>query len=111
MRARALLSFLALLVVRGAPFGCGGGGEAHQSDAAPPRDTAPDTRLTVGGGGGIGGAGGAAGAGGSVAAGAEIGAACAIASDCKSGYCFDSICCRSDCSGVCQSCAQPGSVA
>ena len=47
---------------------------------------------------------------GGTTAGAEIGAACAAADDCKSGFCFDDICCRSDCSGLCQSCAQPGSV-
>ena len=45
-----------------------------------------------------------------MAPGAEVGAACAIADDCKSGFCFDSICCRSDCAGLCQSCNQQGSV-
>ena len=30
--------------------------------------------------------------------------------DCKSGFCFDGVCCRSDCAGLCQSCALPGSV-
>src|SRR4051812_6509461 len=101
MRSRRPLSLLALLAA-----GCGGGGETRQSnDGAPPVD------MAAGGGGtGLGGGGGAIGGAGGTTTGAEIGAACLTAGDCKGGYCFDDICCRSDCSGLCQSCSQPGSV-
>jgi len=109
MRKVRLLSLLALLAA-----GCGGGGEQRQGDAAAdaPMDMtgAGGTTGTGGdGGGGAGGAGATGGGGGTVTTGAEIGAVCAIADDCKSGFCFDNVCCRSDCSGLCQSCAQPGS--
>src|SRR5262245_15258041 len=40
----------------------------------------------------------------------EPGGACTEPGDCKSGFCFDGVCCRSDCSGLCQSCAIEGSV-
>jgi hypothetical protein len=100
MRVRRVFSLLALL---GA--GCGGAGETRQpNDGSPPVDAPID--MASGGAGAAGGGG----AGGSATTGAEIGAACAVAGDCKSGFCFDGICCRSDCSGLCQSCAQPGSV-
>ena len=124
MLARRLLPLLALVVVSGGGVaGCGGGGEMRAPiDASVPKDTAVD--MAGGGGsggdagsGGAGGQGGTAGtggggggSGGSVAPGAETGAACAIADDCKSGFCFDNICCRSDCAGLCQSCDQQGSV-
>jgi len=108
MRACRLVSLLALVAA-----GCGGAGETRQ-----PTDAATDTPIDMAGGsaggsgaaGTTGGAGGIAGGGGSGIAGAEVGAACAIAADCRSGFCFDDTCCRSDCSGLCQSCAQPGSV-
>src|SRR5262245_17347337 len=108
MPARRLLLLLALCAA-----GCGGGGETRPPpDGSPPVDAAGSGgRGGATGAAGTGGAGGAiAGAGGSVAPGAEIGAACAMDGDCKSGHCFDSICCRSDCADLCQSCAQPGSV-
>jgi hypothetical protein len=41
---------------------------------------------------------------------AEAGGECRTAGDCKSGFCADGVCCRSDCSGACQSCAVEGSV-
>ena len=47
---------------------------------------------------------------GELAALVEAGGICATAADCKSGFCFDGVCCRSDCSGACQSCAVEGSV-
>jgi hypothetical protein len=108
MRSCRLLSLLALLAA-----GCGGAGETRQQDGSPPIDAPVD--MAVGGGGGTGtaGSGGAAGSNGGAGGtttGAGIGAACAGADDCKSGFCFDDTCCRSDCSGLCQSCAQPGSV-
>jgi len=110
MRSRLLL--LLALVVAGAS--CGGAGESRKPDGSPPPDAPIDTAVGGRGGsagGSVGGTGGgAAGAGGSVAPGAEVGATCTIDDDCKSGHCFDKICCRSDCSGLCQSCAQPGSV-
>ncbi|HMF40868.1 MAG TPA: hypothetical protein VKQ32_09235, partial [Polyangia bacterium] len=123
MRAHGLSSLLALVVAGGCAVvvgaGCGGGGEPHESDASP-GDTAMDRPIDAsgtggaaggpGGIGGSGGAGGGGGGGGSVVTGAEIGATCALAADCKSGFCFDGVCCRSDCSGMCQSCNQPGSV-
>jgi len=111
MRPRRLLLLLALLAA-----GCGGAGEARQPDASAPKD-APTGGAGVGGDG-TGGSGaiagttggGGAGTGGALAPGAEIGAACGVADDCKSGFCFDGVCCRSDCAGLCQSCNQPGSV-
>src|SRR4051794_9251685 len=103
MRLRRLMPVLALVAA-----GCGGGGEAHpDGDGSPPRDTAPDIAADPRG------AGGAAGRDGidaPVTAGGEIAASCTVAGDCKSGFCFDGVCCRSDCSGLCQSCAQPGGV-
>jgi len=75
--------------------GCGGGGEA--------RDPVGQS------GGGIGGQGGAA-AGGQLAALIEAGGACTTPVECKSGFCADGVCCHSDCSGLCQSCAIEGSV-
>src|SRR5262245_25935592 len=95
-----LLSLLAWLAA-----GCGGGGEQRQGDASAdaPIDMTGARGGTTGtggdGGGGAGGAGATGGGGGTVTTGAEIGAACAIADDCKSGFCFDNGCCRSDCSG------------
>src|SRR5262245_21077531 len=107
MCPRRLFSLLALVVASAAgAAGCGGGGESRKPDGSPPVDAPVD--LAGGGHGGA--AGGTAGAGGSIAPGGEVGAACATDDDCKSGHCFDSICCRSDCSGLCQSCAQPGSI-
>jgi hypothetical protein len=105
MRALRLLSLLALVAA-----GCGGAGEMRQGN-----DASADTPIDVtgeGGSGGVGGSGrgGAGGTGAGITTGAEIGATCAAAGDCKSGFCFDRVCCRSDCSGLCQSCAQPGSV-
>ena len=70
---------------------CGGGGEARQ-----------DTGPAGGSGGGP--------SRGQYAALLEAGGICATAADCKTGFCFDSVCCRSDCSGACQSCAVEGSV-
>src|SRR3982751_3532152 len=89
MRTCRLLSLLALLAA-----GCGGAGEARTPDGSPPSDAPFDMSgaagLTGAGGRGGGGNGGAAG---STAIGAEIGTACDAAGDCKSGFCFDSICC------------------
>src|SRR5262245_44934861 len=85
-------SVLAIAFATGA---CGGGGEARNGSGQA--------------GEGAGGHGGAA-AGGQVAALIEAGGLCATAGDCKSGFCFDGVCCRSDCSGLCQSCAVDGSV-
>ena len=88
----------ALTVASGASVGCGaGGGEA--------RDPAGGT-----GGHAAGGHGGTPSRGGQLAALIEPGGACSTAGDCKSGFCSDGVCCRADCSGVCQSCAIEGSV-
>jgi hypothetical protein len=107
MRGCRILFVLAL-----ASAGCGGAGEMRRGDASPPLDAPIDMAGGSGRGGtsGAGGGGSAGGTGGSVTTGAEIGASCAAAADCKSGFCFDAVCCRSDCSGLCQSCAQPGSI-
>ena len=35
---------------------------------------------------------------------------CGNGSQCGSGFCFDGVCCKTDCSGVCQTCAAQGSV-
>ena len=43
-------------------------------------------------------------------AGKEIGATCGAPGECRSGRCFDGVCCLSDCSGLCQSCAIAGTV-
>ena len=75
---------------------CGGGGEARNGSGRAGDD-------------GSGGRGGAA-AGGQLAALIEAGGLCAAPGDCKTGFCFDGVCCRSDCSGLCQSCAVEGSV-
>ena len=94
--------------------GCGGAGEARapgdgstsQNDAG--MDVPAVTDAPVGmdvadddGGGG---------ADTPIAPGGEIAAACADHTDCKSGFCFDGVCCRSDCTGLCLSCALSGSV-
>jgi hypothetical protein len=74
---------------------CGGGGEAH---------------VASGGGGD----GASAGSGGAPSRGqlalAEAGGECRTAGDCKSGFCADRVCCRSECTGACQSCAVEGSI-
>src|SRR5262249_2532280 len=75
---------------------CGGGGEAHVVGSGE-------------GGSGQGGRGGGGPSRGQYAL-VEAGGECAAAGDCKSGFCSDGVCCRSDCSGVCQSCAVDGSV-
>jgi MYXO-CTERM domain-containing protein len=38
---------------------------------------------------------------------ADPGVACSAANQCKSGYCVDSVCCNSPCSGQCQACNEP----
>jgi hypothetical protein len=38
------------------------------------------------------------------------GAACGAAGECASGFCFDGVCCRTDCSTACWSCSVQGSV-
>jgi len=76
---------------------CGGGGEARNGSGQ------------AGNGSGDGGRGGAA-ASGEFAALIEAGGSCTLARDCKSGFCSEGVCCRSDCSGLCQSCTVEGSV-
>jgi hypothetical protein len=73
---------------------CGGGGESRASGQA---------------GTGEGGQGGA-GLSGQLAALIEAGGGCNAPADCKSGFCFDGVCCRSACDGHCQSCTVAGSV-
>src|SRR6185503_3955482 len=78
-------------------LGCSsGGGEA--------RDPSPGQAGD--GAGGQGGAGSTT----PIAALIEAGGSCSAGGDCKSGFCFDGVCCHSDCSGLCQSCAIEGSV-
>jgi hypothetical protein len=36
------------------------------------------------------------------------GAACADGSECESGFCFDGVCCQTECAGACRSCSVPG---
>ena len=84
-------------VVAFACAGCGGGGESRQ-----PSGQAGDGQQGGGGGGGP--------SGGQLAALVEAGGACDAPTDCKSGFCFDRVCCRSDCAGSCQSCTVEGSV-
>jgi hypothetical protein len=96
-------------------WGCGGGGEARppvdgsapQPDArvdAPAAMDAPagsDADAPQDGGG--------AGTDATIGPGGEIAAACEADSDCKSGFCADGVCCRSECADPCQSCALSGS--
>jgi hypothetical protein len=42
--------------------------------------------------------------------GAVVGQPCGSGGQCATGFCFDGICCQSDCSGICQTCAAAGSV-
>jgi len=42
--------------------------------------------------------------------GAAEGQPCTSANQCKSGYCFDGVCCQTDCSGVCLTCASADAV-
>src|SRR6185503_12998846 len=82
--------------------GCGGGGELRGEVGA--------GGGGAGGGAGSGGGGHAGRVGGQLAALSEAGADCTLPGDCKSGFCSAGVCCRSDCSGACQSCAVDGSV-
>lgn len=41
---------------------------------------------------------------------AAEGQACTLGNECASGFCADGVCCRTDCSGACQTCAGVGSV-
>ena len=98
--SRVLRSGLAIAIaIAVGGGGCGGGGEERV-----------DTGQA--GSGGAAGQGGHSGgpSRGELAVLAEAGATCALATDCKSGFCSDGVCCRSDCSGSCQSCAIEGSV-
>jgi hypothetical protein len=38
-----------------------------------------------------------------------LGAACDGPAECASGFCSDGVCCEAECSGICRSCARPGS--
>ena len=99
---RSFVKLIAFMLVLGAG-GCGGGGEMRSDNGTGSGGSA--------GGGGSDGSGGQAGSiVGPLAAMGEAGADCTLAADCKSGFCFDGVCCRSDCSGSCQSCAVDGSV-
>ena len=73
---------------------CGGGGEAHVGSGE-----GGDRQGGHGGGPSRG-----------QFALAEAGGECSAGADCKSSFCFDGVCCRSDCSGACQSCAVEGSI-
>ena len=88
---------VAVFAVAFACAGCGGGGESRQ-----PSGEAGDGQQGGGGGGGP--------SGGQFAALIEAGGTCDAPTDCKSGFCSDGVCCRSDCAGLCQSCTVEGSV-
>jgi len=95
-RALGILT-VAGLVIAFAGGGCGGGGEERI-----------DPGAAGSGDGGHGGHGGPSR--GQLSALVEAGGYCATAADCKSGFCADGICCRSDCAGTCQSCSVEGSI-
>src|SRR5205814_6954684 len=61
-------------------------------DAAPPDAAPPDVKMAV-----------------DAPAGAP-GAPCASDSECGSGVCAQGVCCATACTGLCQSCAVPGSM-
>src|SRR5262245_42234099 len=42
--------------------------------------------------------------------GEPTGQSCSAPDDCLSGFCFDGVCCATDCSGPCSSCASQGGV-
>jgi hypothetical protein len=85
-------------VVGSAAFGgagCGGGAQMRKIDGgthpdAPTADGASGDRRPTGT--------------------VVVGQPCASGGQCATGFCFDGVCCQSDCSGVCQTCAAAGSV-
>ena len=93
-----------------------------EADATVHRQAIEDVRIemvapgsTTGTGGtppaATGGTGGSASAGTGGTAGAPMaanGSACNTTADCASGHCVDGVCCESDCSSACSSCATPG---
>jgi len=95
---------------RGGSGGAGRGGTTGAAGAGG-RGGATGSGGTTGAGGttGRGGTTGAAGAGGRPAVQKlPNGQRCSSAGDCSSAHCIDGVCCESDCSGACTSCAQPG---
>ena len=94
--------------------GCGGAGEARApGDGSSSReDASADRPATTDAPAGIDVATDGVGTGtdAPVTPGGDIAGACADHTDCKSGFCFDGVCCRSECAGLCQSCALSGSL-
>jgi Cellulose binding domain len=110
---RTRIGVLALAALTAAAAGCGG----SEARRAPLDAGGSDVAADLPGAGQGGGPGADAGGGGSGGGGAPEGGAgalegqpCKTAGECASSFCFDGVCCKTDCSGACRSCAGAGSV-
>src|ERR1700679_2845346 len=99
VRVRHILRLATVAAVMGSAgfggAGCGGGAQMRKIDGGTHPDTASGDGPT-----------GDRPATGTVV----VGQPCASGGQCATGFCFDGVCCQSDCSGVCQTCSAAGSV-
>src|SRR4051812_34996419 len=105
----AIWAWLIIAIFAATVVACGGGSEKRRN----PLDAAADL-PTVTGQGGTGvvsdGGGGGGGTGGADAGtpGAAEGQPCTTGTACASGFCADGVCCKTACTGACQSCSAQG---
>jgi hypothetical protein len=96
----AILASIFAGVVALSVAGCGGGGQTHPDGGGIKKDMGGVQPGTDSGGG----------VDRPTTATAQIGQACHTGADCASTFCADGVCCKSACTGTCQTCAAAGNV-